>query len=195
MLFQQLKLLEYVNVLRQSMHAAFPFVMLHQIKFLLKKPNLSPPFWSLLCCSHSYSAVTSGKLQAINSTRCSPLLQLCLGNTQPCQALLGIFTLLRARPCGFHTNLLLCPSPVMPERIFLNQNQMSSISFSGEHQCKWIAKPKSPSLMFPRMRIFIYLLLRSQLTCKHGTLLSKLINLQLIPRNCQREQTELFLQS
>lgn len=86
MFFQQLKLLGHVSVLGQSLHAAFPFEMRYQIQLWLKKQNLSPPFWSLLCFSHSHSAMTSRKLQAINSTRCSPLLQLCLGNSQPCQA-------------------------------------------------------------------------------------------------------------
>lgn len=114
----------------------------------VKKQNLFPPFWCQLSGNGCSRAVTSRKLQAINSTSCSPLLQLCLGNTQPCQALLGTFTLLRARPCGSHTNVLFCSPPVMLERIFLNQNQKPSLSSSGEKQCKWIARPKSPSLMF-----------------------------------------------
>lgn len=170
--------------------------MLYQLYFLVKKQNLFPPFWSLLSCSHSHSALTLKKLQAINSTRCYPLLQLCLGNVQPCQALLGIFPLLKARPCGAHIKLLFCPPPVMLERIFLNQNQMSCLPSSEKNQCKLIAKPGSLSLTFPRTRTFIYLLLRytAQL-CKQWTLLSKLINLQLKFKNCLMDKTKLFLQS
>ena len=172
------------------------FEMLYQLQFLVQKQNLFPSFWSLLCCTHSHSAITSTKLQAINSTRCSPLLQLCLGNVQPCLALLGIFPLLKARPCGSHIKLLFCPPPAMQGRIFLNQNQMSCLPSSEKNQCKLIAKPESLSLTFPRTRTFIYLLPRytAQL-CKQWTLLSKLINLQLISKNCLMEKTELFLQS
>lgn len=166
------------------------------VTILVKNQNLFPPCWSLLCCSHPHSGITSKKLQAINSTGCSPLLQLCLGNAQPCQALSDIFPLFKARPRGSHIKLLFCPPPVMLERIFLNQNQMSCLPSSEKNQCKLIAKPKSLSLTFPRTRTFIYLLLRytAQL-CKQWTLLNKLINLQLISKNCLMEKTELFLQS
>lgn len=74
-------------------------------------------------------------------------------------SLLGIFPLLKARPCGAHIKLLFCPPPVMLERIFLNQNQMSCLPSSEKNQCKLIAKPGSLSLTFPRTRTFIYLLL------------------------------------
>lgn len=89
-----------------------------------------------------------------------------------------------------------CSFAHLLERTLLNQNQMSHLSSSKKYQGKLIAKPVSLSLAFPRTRIVIYLLLRyaAQL-CKQWTLLTKLMNLQLIPRNCLTEKTELFLQS